>query len=101
VRIDQLAIYTDRLEDCRRFYQQLGLTFTVQPAPRHYAAVQADGSVLELYPAKPHRSTGYLRLGLIVPAGACPLGPGDHTVTDPDGRAVDLAVCDLPGGGLR
>ena len=36
--------------------------------PAHYAAVLADGTVFELYPATADRETGALRLGFTIPS---------------------------------
>ena len=95
VRATLLVLYSSRLEECRRFYISLGLRFTAEQhgqGPRHYAAVLADGTVFELYPATPDRESGTLRLGFTI-TGACaipPLDPGRHRLTDPDGRTVEV-----------
>jgi catechol 2,3-dioxygenase-like lactoylglutathione lyase family enzyme len=96
VRMNLLVLYTARLEECRAFYGELGLEFMAEQhgdGPEHYAAVLADGTVIELYPARAGRETGdALRLGLIIDsakAGALP-APGRQTLTDPDGRTVAL-----------
>ncbi|MFI8513278.1 VOC family protein [Streptomyces sp. NPDC085460] len=89
LRIDLVVLHTDRLEDCRAFYTGLGLTFVRErhgTGPEHYAAVLADGAVLELYPATGRPPTGHLRLGLAAPAGAA--GARRRVLTDPDGRTV-------------
>jgi hypothetical protein len=60
IRATLLVLYSPRLEECRRFYGDLGLCFTAEQhgqGPRHYAAVLADGLVVELYPARPGRET--------------------------------------------
>ena len=93
VRATLLVLYSPRLEECRRFYGDLGLRFVTEQhgtGPVHYATTFADGTVLELYPARPGRETGALRLGLTVPGtGATPpLAPGPHVLTDPDGRTL-------------
>jgi catechol 2,3-dioxygenase-like lactoylglutathione lyase family enzyme len=95
IRMTLLVLYTSRLEECRAFYAGLGLDFAAEQhgqGPRHYAAVLADGTVLELYPARPGRRTEALRLGLAVAAAAAdpPFRPGRHQVTDPDGRVVEV-----------
>ncbi|MFE7760451.1 glyoxalase/bleomycin resistance/dioxygenase family protein [Streptomyces sp. NPDC057438] len=62
-----LVLYSPRLEECRPFYQGLGLRFTAErhgQGPAHHAAVLGDGVVLELYPARPGRQTDAPRLGL-------------------------------------
>ncbi|WP_323182732.1 glyoxalase/bleomycin resistance/dioxygenase family protein [Streptomyces sp. NBC_00347] len=96
-RVSLLVLYTPRLEDCRRFYAELGLAFTAERhgrGPDHYAAVLPDGMVLELYPAGDDRLTGVLRLGLAVDASAArpPLAPGRHRLVDPDGRTVEITA---------
>lgn len=95
VRTTLLVLYSPRMEECRNFYRGLGLTFATEQhgqGPRHYAAVLADGSVFEIYPARPDRRTGDLRLGLAVNGSttAPPLAPGRHLLTDPDGRVVEV-----------
>lgn len=94
-RLTLVVLYTPRLEACRQFYGDLGLDFTAEQhgeGPHHYAAILADGTVFELYPARPGRETGALRLGLAVPGTeATPqLATGRHQRVDPDGRTVDL-----------
>jgi catechol 2,3-dioxygenase-like lactoylglutathione lyase family enzyme len=94
-RANLLVLYTSRLDQCHRFYCDLGLVFAAEqhgPGPRHYAAVLADGTVFELYPARPGRQTGFLRLGFCVEGkvAAPPLAAGRHLFTDPDGRTVDI-----------
>lgn len=96
-RASLLVLYTPRPDECRAFYQGLGLRFVRErhgAGPEHHAATLADGLVLELYPATPRRTTGALRLGFTVPAHRTdpPLEPGRHTFTDPDGRPVDVHV---------
>ena len=95
IRMTLLVLYSPNLEQCHAFYANLGLTFTAEKhgqGPEHYAAVLADGTVFELYPARPGRQTDSLRLGLTVPGDATvpPLAPGRHVLTDPDGRAVEV-----------
>lgn len=97
IRMSLLVLYTSQLEECRDFYAGLGLTFTAErhgQGPEHYAAVLADGTVFELYPARPDRRTAALRLGLAVEGSTTDpaLGPGRHQVTDPDGRTVEILV---------
>jgi catechol 2,3-dioxygenase-like lactoylglutathione lyase family enzyme len=94
-RATLLVLYSARLEECRRFYSDLGLSFTAEQhgqGPQHYAAVLADGVVFELYPATSDRESGALRLGFTVTGAAAtpPLGPGRHRLTDPDGRTVEV-----------
>lgn len=94
-RTHLLVVYTERLDDCRAFYAGLGLPLAREQhgnGPVHYAAVLADGAVLELYPAGKRGATGYLRLGLTLPAETATLAPGEHQLRDPDGRAVDIIV---------
>ncbi|QNE29843.1 VOC family protein [Streptomyces sp. INR7] len=96
VTIDLIVIHTNRLEECRAFYAGLGLDLVPEKhgtGPDHYAAVFADGGVLELYPATRRPETGYLRLGLTAPThDAEGRTPGRYTLTDPDGRTVVLTV---------
>ncbi|MBE9497898.1 MULTISPECIES: VOC family protein [Streptomyces] len=94
-RLALVVVYTGRLEECRAFYAGLGLTFVREQhgtGPVHHAAALPDGSVLELYPATARRPVSGVRLGFRVRGGELtpPLSPGRHTVTDPDGRAVEL-----------
>jgi catechol 2,3-dioxygenase-like lactoylglutathione lyase family enzyme len=95
IRATLLVLYSARLEECRGFYGDLGLSFTTEQhgqGPEHYAAVLADGVVFELYPARPDRESGALRLGFTVTGAAAtpPLAPGRHLLTDPDGRTVEV-----------
>jgi hypothetical protein len=95
IRATLLVLYSARLEECRRFYGGLGLSFTAEQhgrGPQHYAAVLADDVVFELYPARPDRESGALRLGFTVTGAAAtpPLPPGRHLLTDPDGRTVEV-----------
>jgi catechol 2,3-dioxygenase-like lactoylglutathione lyase family enzyme len=95
IRATLLVLYSARLEECRGFYGDLGLSFTAEQhgqGPEHYAAVLADGVVFELYPARPDRESGALRLGFTVTGAAAtpPLAPGRHLLTDPDGRTVEV-----------
>ena len=97
IRMTLLVLYTPRLEECRAFYAGLGLALTAErhgQGPEHYAAVLADGTVLELYPDRPGRRTDALRLGLAIEGGTAnpPLGTGRHRLTDPDGRTVEIQV---------
>ncbi|MEU9111006.1 glyoxalase/bleomycin resistance/dioxygenase family protein [Streptomyces sp. NPDC048483] len=95
IRVTLLVLYTPQLEECRKFYAGLGLTFMAEQhgqGPEHYAAVLADGTVFELYPSRPGRQTDALRLGLAIDGGTAnpPLATGRHQVTDPDGRTVEI-----------
>ena len=95
IRTTLLVLYSPRLEECRRFYGDLGLRFATEQhgqGPRHYAATLADGTVFEIYPARPGRETGALRLGLTITGAAAtpPLAPGRHLIEDPDGRTIDI-----------
>jgi hypothetical protein len=94
-RLTLLVLYTPQLGECRDFYAGLGLAFTAEQhgrGPAHYAAVLADGTVLELYPSRPGRQTDILRLGLAIEGGAAnpPLDKGRHQLADPDGRVVEV-----------
>jgi hypothetical protein len=97
IRATLLVLYSPQVEACRRFYGDLGLEFTAEQhgqGPRHFAAVLADGTVFEIYPASPERQTGALRLGFAVDGDAVTpaLVPGRHLLTDPDGRTVEVHV---------
>ncbi len=49
-----LVIYTERMEECREFYDALGIRFEREQhghGPQHHTAVLPDGTVFELYPA--------------------------------------------------
>ncbi|MFD5143503.1 glyoxalase/bleomycin resistance/dioxygenase family protein [Streptomyces sp. NPDC058401] len=99
-RLSLLVLYTPRVEDCRRFYADLGLAFTAERhgrGPEHYAAVLPDGTVLELYPATGECLSGALRLGLAVDGAAVrpPLAPGRHRLVDPDGRTVEITAVEI------
>jgi catechol 2,3-dioxygenase-like lactoylglutathione lyase family enzyme len=90
-----LVLYSARLEECRNFYGALGMNFIAEQhgqGPRHYAAVLADATVFELYPARPDRESGTLRLGFTVVGATAtpPLAPGRHRLTDPDGRTIEV-----------
>lgn len=94
-RMTLLVLYSPQIEECRRFYEDLGLPLVPErhgQGPDHYAAVLADGAVFELYPARPGRRTDALRLGLAVDGAAAtpPLTPGRHLLKDPDGRTVEV-----------
>lgn len=94
-RVTLLVLYSPQREECRRFYENLGLRFTAErhgQGPDHYAAVLDDGTVFELYPARPDRRTDALRLGLSIDGATAtpPLSPGRHLLTDPDGRTVEV-----------
>ena len=96
-RATLVVIYSDRAEECRAFYAALGLGFVREQHGRgavHHAAVLAEGAVFEIYPATAERSTGAVRLGFTVDARLAmpPLEPGRHTLTDPDGRTVDVVA---------
>lgn len=89
-----LVVYTERLDACREFYAGLGLDLVREQhgaGPIHYAVELADGLVLELYPGRPDRVTGRLRLGFTVPVSDR-LDAGEHRLADPDGRVVVQAV---------
>ncbi|MEZ0110635.1 catechol 2,3-dioxygenase-like lactoylglutathione lyase family enzyme [Catenulispora sp. EB89] len=90
-----LVLYSPQMEECYRFYSDLGLHFTAEQhggGPRHYAAVLTGGVVFEIYPARSDRQTGALRLGLAIDGSAATpaLNPGHHLLTDPDGRTVEI-----------
>jgi catechol 2,3-dioxygenase-like lactoylglutathione lyase family enzyme len=86
-----LVLYTERLEECRAFYEGLGFEFVREKhgtGPEHFAAVLPGGLVLELYPSTPERATGRARLGFAATVESLP--PGHQILTDPDGRTVEL-----------
>ncbi|GAA2433188.1 glyoxalase/bleomycin resistance/extradiol dioxygenase family protein [Actinomadura vinacea] len=88
------VLYTHRLEDCREFYQRLGLDLRPErhgSGPHHYAAVLKDDAVFELYPAGSREPTGRLRLGFSVDRSSA-FPPGRHILHDPDDRTVELTV---------
>ncbi len=88
-----LVVYTERLDACREFYAGIGLPLVPErhgDGPAHYAAELPGGLVVELYPGRPGRTTGRLRLGFtVVDPGR---EPGEHVLTDPDGRTVVLTT---------
>ncbi|MFJ8666301.1 glyoxalase/bleomycin resistance/dioxygenase family protein [Streptomyces sp. NPDC093600] len=95
IRTTLLVLYSPQLEECCRFYSDLGLRFVTEQhgqGPRHYAAILADGMVFEICPARSGRETGAVRLGLAVIGTAAkpPLAPGHHQLIDPDGRIIDI-----------
>ncbi|MFB7055352.1 glyoxalase/bleomycin resistance/dioxygenase family protein [Streptomyces vinaceus] len=95
IRATLLVVYSYRLEECRRFYEDLGMSFEAEQhgqGPRHFAATLQDGTVFEIYPARPARETGALRMGLTITGTSAtpPLVPGRHLLTDPDGRTIDV-----------
>ncbi|MFE1521409.1 glyoxalase/bleomycin resistance/dioxygenase family protein [[Kitasatospora] papulosa] len=95
IRASLLVLYTPQLEECRDFYNTLGLHFTAEQhgqEPREYAAVLADGTIFELRHAHPGRETGALRIGLTITGASTtpPLTPGEHLLTDPDGRTITI-----------
>jgi catechol 2,3-dioxygenase-like lactoylglutathione lyase family enzyme len=90
-----LVLYTDHVEESRRFYTRLGLTFRTEQhgkGPVHYAAVLPDGTVIELYPATERRPATSTRLGFNVTGHAVtpPMKAGRHLLNDPDGRTVEV-----------
>ncbi|MGI5347480.1 VOC family protein [Streptomyces sp. CA-250714] len=96
-RIALVVLYTEHLQETRRFYSGLGLSFVAErhgKGPLHYAATLPDGTVVELYPATDRRPVSSVRLGFDVVGREMspPLAPGRHVVDDPDGRAVELYV---------
>ncbi|TKK86116.1 hypothetical protein FDA94_23155 [Herbidospora galbida] len=91
--IDLVVVYTERVEECRAFYTGIGLTFRKEQhgaGPEHFSATLGS-TVFELYPAGGRPPTGRLRLGFSLPGGPG-REPGRHTVTDPDGRTVDVRI---------
>ncbi|MFC4909998.1 glyoxalase/bleomycin resistance/dioxygenase family protein [Actinomadura gamaensis] len=97
MRVQLIVIYSPLMEECRAFYESLGLRFATErhgDGPKHYAAVLDDGMVFEIYPASRRGETGALRLGFTLDGRSLrpPLPPGRHLLTDPDGRTVELAT---------
>ncbi|MCP3818468.1 glyoxalase/bleomycin resistance/dioxygenase family protein [Streptomyces sp. A3M-1-3] len=86
IRVTLLVLYSPQLEECRRFYRGLGLSFT---AERH-----GQG---------PEQRTGALRLGLAVNESTITpaLAPGRHVLTDPDGRTVEVTALRTPSSAPR
>jgi catechol 2,3-dioxygenase-like lactoylglutathione lyase family enzyme len=97
-RLNLLVLHTRDLHACRDFYAGLGLRFAREQhgsGPAHYAAVLADGCVLELYPARESGPSHPLRIGLAVPRevlDARDLTPGAAPLREPDGRAVAVTA---------
>lgn len=94
-RTTLIVIYSPLVEECRGFYESLGLAFTAERhggGPEHYAAVLPDGAVFEIYPSTTDRRTGALRLGFALDGRTVrpALPPGRHLLTDPDGRTVEV-----------
>jgi catechol-2,3-dioxygenase len=97
LRVGLVVLYTEHLKELRRFYTDLGLSFEEEQhggGPVHYAATLPDGTVLELYPATTKRPASSVRLGLHISGQSVtpPLEPGQHVLTDPEGRAVEVYV---------
>jgi catechol 2,3-dioxygenase-like lactoylglutathione lyase family enzyme len=97
-RISLIVLYSDDIQACRIFYENLGLNFVVEhheKGPEHFAGVLTDGGVLELYPSGSQGPTSALRIGLTVPH-SLPKGRrltvGTHLLRDPDNRMVEVTV---------
>jgi|GEM_PF-1731192 len=88
-----LVVSTNRIEECRAFYESLGLVFQWErhgdgpEFPEHYAARFRGGIVLELYPARGRGPSGPRRLGVVLPPTGGPAGY--EVMRDPDGRTVE------------
>ncbi|RCG20995.1 glyoxalase/bleomycin resistance/dioxygenase family protein [Sphaerisporangium album] len=95
-RASLLVIYSTRAEECRDFYEELGLGFREERhggGHEHVAAELPGGLVLEIYPATAERATGFLRIGFDLDGDASPgLPRGRHVLVDPDGRKVEVNV---------
>ncbi|QVJ00149.1 hypothetical protein KGD82_14925 [Nocardiopsis eucommiae] len=95
--LDAIVLYTSRAEECRDFYNALGLAFGEEPGPdgpRRYSSRLPLGPVLEIHPAPDVHRAGDLRLSLALDVTETdpPLSRGEHLLTDPDGRRVDVTV---------
>ncbi|WP_017582112.1 hypothetical protein [Nocardiopsis valliformis] len=97
--LDAVVIYTDRVEECRDFYASLGLSFGEERYPladglMRYSCRMPLGPVLEIHPTTHDHRTSDLRLSLALARADTnpPLSPGEHLLTDPDGRKVDVTV---------
>jgi hypothetical protein len=78
IRATLLVLYSLQLEECRRFYSDLGLCFATEQhgqGPCQYAAIPADGAVFDIYPARPGRETGAPRQGLAITGAAARAWP--------------------------
>lgn len=97
-RVNLIVLYSDDIEACRAFYENLGLSFVVEQhdnGPTHFATAFSDGGVLEIYPAGKRGPTGALRIGITVPHGLPKdrrLAVGTHLLRDPDNRTVEVTV---------
>ena len=90
---DLLVIHTHVPDACAEFHRAIGLEPVREQhgtGPEHWAVSLDDGTVIEIYPARPDRVTGYLRVDLTL--AHSPLGPGRHRLTDPDGRTIVVTV---------
>ncbi len=97
--LDTVVMYTTRVEECRDFYTSLGLAFGEEQHPladgsRRYSCRMPLGPVLEIHPATGRHRTSDLGLSLALDATETnpPLARGEHLLTDPDGRKVDVTV---------
>lgn len=97
--LDAIVMYTTRVEECRDFYTSLGLAFGEEHYPladglRRYSCRMPLGPVLEIHPATNNHQTSDLRLSLALDVTETnpPLSRGEHLLTDPDGRKVDVTV---------
>ncbi|WP_017586784.1 hypothetical protein [Nocardiopsis ganjiahuensis] len=97
--LDTLVMYTTKVEECRDFYTSLGLAFGEEHSPfadgpLRYSCRMPLGPVLEIHPATDHHRTSDLRLSLALDVTETnpPLSRGEHLLTDPDGRKVDVTV---------
>ncbi|WP_248962069.1 glyoxalase/bleomycin resistance/dioxygenase family protein [Sphaerisporangium perillae] len=97
LRVALFVLYTEKMTECRAFYEQLGLRFETEKhgsGPEHFAAVFPDGCVFEIYPATAGKVTGAVRLGFAGSGASLtpPLDPGRHLLKDPDGRTVEISA---------
>ncbi|MBQ1079638.1 MULTISPECIES: hypothetical protein [unclassified Nocardiopsis] len=97
--LDSIVLYTTRAQECRDFYNALGLAFGEEPdpvrdGPSRYTSRLPLGPVLEIQTAPDGHGASDLRLSLALDVTETdpPLSRGEHLLTDPDGRRVDVTV---------
>ncbi len=104
-----LVIKTQKLDECLKFYQTLGLTFVEEKhgdGPTHYSCTMGE-LVFEIYPTQRVIMRDAVRLGFKVKSAidiahkldlpyACEK-PDGFIVDDPDGRRIHLTEVDMQG----
>lgn len=105
MKISLLVIRCLDIDESKRFYEQLGLSFVKEKhgsGPEHYSC-EYDGVVFELYPNKGEAPSDNSRLGfsvenLIDIVAALDIsstyefnGRSIYVVVDPDGRKVEIS----------